>query len=126
MPKAEGVGVKTASFLAIAEGNRSKAIKLPSSKVNFHDMELTDTDYRVDELEVYISHPFIDFPISLQNWLENGPGPRRLVSPFRLQVRETKEELPLSIIPLQYRNDRWSRLLIKWGFLEYPWGEKQP
>lgn len=76
----------------------------------------------ISEIEVQISHPFSlgDF-IPLETWIEWGPGPRRFVAPVEARDKLTKERVPLSTVPLRFRNTWLSRLLIKWGYIENPW-----
>ena len=81
------------------------------------------TDF--ENIEVFISHPFVDFSISLKGWMERGPGPRRFVHPFEPFDKVTKEKLPHWVIPLEYRNNRLSRWLIARGRLVNPWPDKE-
>jgi len=53
--------------------------------------------------------------------MRTGPGPRTHLSPSAARSRSTGEDLPLTVIPLTYRNDAMSRALIAAGKLESPW-----
>lgn len=57
------------------------------------------------EIDVIIGHNFGDVRISLEEWIKVGPGPRLFVRPIKAFRRDTDEEFPLSVIPVQYRND---------------------
>jgi hypothetical protein len=55
-------------------------------------------------------------------WLTGGgPGPRPLLRPIAVRSRSTGKQLPLTVIPVQYRNDEESRRLIADGTIESPW-----
>ena len=73
------------------------------------------------DLVLTIQHPFGDLDVSLAEWIAKGPGPRPLVRPVAVRSRSTGESLPLTAIPLRYRNDEESRRLIAEGVLESPW-----
>lgn len=67
--------------------------------------------------------------VPVAEWVENGPpGPRRLVSPESGVHLESGVEVPVArLLPLRFRNDRWSRRLIRWGLLEPPaWHTPHP
>jgi hypothetical protein len=74
-----------------------------------------------DDVLVVIGHPFGDVEVPLAVWIAKGPGPRPFVRPVRAQSRSTGQPLPLSVIPLRYRNDPQSRRAIEDGLLENPW-----
>jgi hypothetical protein len=76
-----------------------------------------------DDIIVTISHPFGDVQVTLAEWIRRGPGPRPLVRPVAARSALTGEGLPLTVIPLQYRNDDESRALIERGELEDPWAK---
>ena len=73
------------------------------------------------DLLLTVHHPFGDLEVSLAEWIAKGPGPRRLVRPVAVRSRATGAALPLTVIPLRYRNDEESRRLIAEGVLESPW-----
>ena len=73
------------------------------------------------EISVIVADPQGDIETSLETWMRNGPGPRRFVTVVRVICKDTGEELPLSTIPLRYRNSPLSRRLIEAGILENPW-----
>ena len=75
----------------------------------------------LDDVLVVIAHPFGDVEVPLADWIATGPGPRRLVRPVRACSRSTGRPLPLSVIPLRYRNDEESRRAIAHGLLDDPW-----
>ncbi|GIE80682.1 hypothetical protein Aph02nite_66320 [Actinoplanes philippinensis] len=75
----------------------------------------------VEDVLVVIAHPSGDVEVPLTDWIATGPGPRRLVRPVRARARSTGRRLPLSVIPLRYRNDGESRRAIAEGRLEEPW-----
>ena len=77
----------------------------------------------LDDVLVVIAHPFGDVEVPLVDWIATGPGPRRLVRPVRAHSRSTGRALPLSVIPLRYRNDGESRRAIADGRLDDPWPE---
>lgn len=72
------------------------------------------------EILVTIGHPFGDLEIPLEEWIMRGPGPRPLVRPVSARSATTGEPLPLTVIPLRYRNDAESRSLIAAGVLVPP------
>lgn len=74
-----------------------------------------------EDIIVVVGHPFGQVEISLAEWMGTGPGHRPLVRPIAARRRSTGEQLPLSIIPVRYRNDDESRRLIARGELEPPW-----
>lgn len=77
-----------------------------------------------DDVILVIGHPFGDVEVSMAEWIEIGPGPRTFVRPIAARSRSSGDQLPLSIIPLQYRNDEESRALIARGLLSDPWSTK--
>ena len=75
------------------------------------------------ELEVRLSHPWLSDFVPLELWMELGPGLRDRVGPLEVRHSRTRESLPISVIPLRFRNSMLSRLLIRWGLLEDPWNQ---
>ncbi|HEV3000857.1 MAG TPA: hypothetical protein VGW75_08990 [Solirubrobacteraceae bacterium] len=68
-----------------------------------------------------IEHPHGPVEVPLADWIERGPGPRDLLRPTAAHDRQTGERLPLSVIPLPFRNSRVSRALVRLGVLQTPW-----
>lgn len=79
-----------------------------------------------DDVLVTIGHPMGDIEVSLAVWIATGPGPRPFVRPIRARSRSTGQPLPLSVIPLRYRNDEQSRQAINNGRLANPWPDSNP
>ena len=75
-----------------------------------------------DDILVTILHPHGEIETTLANWIERGPGGRPLLAPERVRRASTGEPLSLRTIPLRYRNNGWSRLLIRLRVLKDPWG----
>jgi hypothetical protein len=73
-----------------------------------------------DDVLVVIDHPFGQVEWSLARWIATGPGPRN-ARPVSARSRSTGQPLPLTVIPLAYRNTRESRALIAAGRIESPW-----
>ena len=78
-----------------------------------------------DDILLTIAHPAWDMNMSLATWILTGPGPRDRVRPIAARRKSTGEELPLTVIPLQYRNDDESRKLIASGDLLDPWKKRE-
>lgn len=78
-------------------------------------------DIDPEEVIVVIEHPFGRVEATLAEWMARGPGPRGLVRPVAARDRPTGRDLPLTVVPLAYRNDEESRRLIAEGRLESPW-----
>ncbi|GAA1572573.1 hypothetical protein GCM10009827_113190 [Dactylosporangium maewongense] len=57
----------------------------------------------------------------LEEWATHGPGPRHGTRPRVAYDRRTGDELPLTVVPLRYRNDLESRSLIAAGRMPPPW-----
>jgi hypothetical protein len=74
-----------------------------------------------DDILVVVGHPFGDVEVALTVWIATGPGPRPFVRPLRARSRSTGQPLPLTVIPLRYRNDEQARQAIQDGLLENPW-----
>ena len=84
--------------------------------------QLTEADLgNASDISVFICHPWGDFWVSLERWIHCGPGLRYGSHPSDAKRTSTGEPLPLSVIPLQYRNDEESRRLIRLGLIENPW-----
>jgi hypothetical protein len=73
------------------------------------------------DIVVVIGHPFGDVEMSLTAWIARGPGRRPLVRPVAARSLLTGDALPLSVIPLRYRNDEQSRRAIAAGLVQDPW-----
>ena len=78
-----------------------------------------------EDIMVTIAHPFGDLEVPLATWILTGPGPRVRVRPVSARRKSTGEALPLSVIPLEYRNDDESRKLIASGELADPWKKRE-
>jgi hypothetical protein len=76
------------------------------------------------EVIVVLEHPYGTIETTLEQWKEQGPGDRPFVRPIAAKERESQKPLPLSVIPLQYRNNGLSRMLIRSGLLTDPWRRK--
>lgn len=76
-----------------------------------------------DDTLVVIGHPFGDVEVPLAVWIATGPGPRPGVRPLQARSRSTGQPLPLSAIPVRYRNNWQSRLAIRLGLLDDPWAQ---
>ncbi len=74
-----------------------------------------------DDVLVVIGHPFGDVEMPLTTWIAPGPGPRHGIRPRSARSRSTGEPLPLTAIPLAYRNNREARALIAAGRITPPW-----
>lgn len=75
-----------------------------------------------DDIEVKIEHTWGTFWISLQDWVATGPGLRPLIHPSAARSRSAGTDLPLTVVPLGYRNDAGSLLAILRGRVKEPWG----
>nr|BFE57008.1 hypothetical protein GCM10020063_015340 [Dactylosporangium thailandense] len=75
----------------------------------------------LDDVLVLISTKWGDCEVALTAWMADGPGPRDATRPESARSRSTGEALPLTVIPLAYRNDRESRALIAAGRIAPPW-----
>jgi len=73
------------------------------------------------DITVTVHYTYGTGEIPLEVWMEQGPGLRYLRRPSAAKKVSTGECLPLSIIPLRYRNNRISRFLISIGVLTNPW-----
>jgi hypothetical protein len=79
-----------------------------------------ETAWPPSDVLVTVQHPFGEVECTLTQWIERGPGRRPLVRPVAARSAATGEALPLTVIPLRYRNDEQSRALIAAGELEPP------
>lgn len=70
---------------------------------------------------VRVSHPYGEHEMTLREWMATGPGKRPWVSPYAARDASTGMDLPLSVIPIKFRNNLLSRVLIKLGFFDDPW-----
>jgi len=75
----------------------------------------------IEGIMVTIYHPYGDLTVPLEEWITTGPGPRTGLRPCNPYYQVTGEPLPPDVIPLVYRNTRWSRLLIALRLLPRPW-----
>ncbi|MFD0853598.1 hypothetical protein ACFQ07_15280, partial [Actinomadura adrarensis] len=74
-----------------------------------------------EDVLVLIQHPWGDLWPTLAAWMKYGPGPRHGLRPVAARSRLTGEELPLTVVPLPYRNDAESRAAIERGEVPDPW-----
>lgn len=74
-----------------------------------------------EDVLVIINHPHGKIEITLQEWMLRGPGERNLLQPVGVKSRTTGETMPINTIPFAYRNNTFSRFLIKIGVLSSPW-----
>jgi hypothetical protein len=79
------------------------------------------TSDEFDDILVTVAHPWADIEVTLSTWIERGPGPRPFVT-ITSARRRNGDPVPLSSIPLQYRNTAESRRLQRAGLLPSPWG----
>jgi len=75
------------------------------------------------QLIIIIDHPFGQIEVPLKEWIEEGPGPRIYLTPIKVKNKATNEILPINAIPLRYRNNGLSRLLIKMNIIDNPWSK---
>jgi hypothetical protein len=75
----------------------------------------------LDDVLVTLDHPAGTVEVPLAQWIRQGPGPRRFVRPIAARSQSTGEILPLTVIPLAYRNDDESRARIAAGEIAAPW-----
>jgi len=94
---------------------RARSLCLPKGQI----LVLTPADY--DDILVTVSHPWADIEITLQAWIEHGPGPRPFVT-ITSARRHNGDPVLLDAIPAQYRNNPESRRLQRLGLLPSPWG----
>jgi hypothetical protein len=69
---------------------------------------------------VEVEHPHGRLRLPLEEWIRFGQGssmPIRLVAAYEMK---SGEEVSLSVVPLRYRNSRWSRLLVLLGMIPAP------
>lgn len=87
---------------------------------------MSDADVPLDDILVVVAHPHGDIEVPLRTWITVGPGPRELVTIGRARHRVTGATLPLTVVPLEYRNDEESRRLIREGKIVDPWPRSKP
>ncbi|HEY1692703.1 MAG TPA: hypothetical protein VGG39_11110 [Polyangiaceae bacterium] len=83
-------------------------------------------DLSIDDIVVIIAHPHGDIEVSLREWIARGPGPRPLLAPRAALHRVTRAPLPLTVVPLEYRNNSEARRLIRDGKIPNPWPQETP
>ena len=79
----------------------------------------------IEDVDVEIDHPHGIVRMPLTEWMKRGPGLRPLLMPARAYVAGNGPELPLRVVPLRYRNNFLSRLLIRLRLLSDPWREEK-
>lgn len=72
------------------------------------------------EIVVIIEHPFGSVDVPLQTWMSSGPGLRSKVAVHRAKHIDGSP-LPIEVVPLRYRNNLLSRMLIRLHILQDPW-----
>ncbi|MGI5175784.1 hypothetical protein ACQEVZ_05565 [Dactylosporangium sp. CA-152071] len=82
---------------------------------------MTGGTWDLDDVLVVLGTSWGDYEVTLAEWMAGGPGPRHGSRPESARSRSTGETLPLTVIPLAYRNDRESRALITAGRIASPW-----
>jgi hypothetical protein len=82
---------------------------------------VSDGEWDLDDVLVTVSVSVAVAELPLAAWMANGPGRRDRTQPESPRSRSTGEALPLTVIPLAYRNDRESRALIAAGRIASPW-----
>jgi hypothetical protein len=78
-------------------------------------------DMKGDEIVVTVDHPHGRVEMPLSEWMKTGPGERLYVRPVAARNCRTGHEVPISAIPLPFRNTALSRSLISLGLLSNPW-----
>ncbi len=63
------------------------------------------------EIVVVLDHPHGKVEIPLEEWIAKGPGERKLLTPIAAKNRRTGKQVPLSVVPLRYRNNKLSSSL---------------
>jgi hypothetical protein len=74
-----------------------------------------------DDVVVTLLHPHGSIDVTLVEWIATGPGARDRVRPVAARDRKSGRQLPLTVIPLRYRNTALSRVLIRLRLLADPW-----
>ena len=82
---------------------------------------LSEVTWDTEDVLLTIPHPFGTLELSLTAWMRHGPGPREFLSPESARSRSTGQSLPLTVVPLAYRNTKVSRALIAAGKIRSPW-----
>jgi hypothetical protein len=82
---------------------------------------VTGSEWDLDDVLVRIEVGYAVGEQPLTAWMATGPGRRSFTAPESARSRSTGEALPLTVIPLEYRNDRRSRALIAAGNIASPW-----
>jgi hypothetical protein len=75
----------------------------------------------IKEADVIVNHPYHLLEIPLETWIAEGPGDRDLLRPIAVIHNQTRQELPIHLIPFACRNTRLSRSLIKLGIVKAVW-----
>lgn len=83
---------------------------------------MTEEEWDLGDVVLTLDHPFGQVETTLIEWMRVGPGPRDRVRPIAAKSRETGQQLPMTVVPIAYRNDEATRYLIATGELEWPWG----
>jgi len=80
------------------------------------------TSKQCDEIYVIYTHPWQRAKVSLEVWIECGPGRRKLMSVVAAYCKDGTE-LPISVVPWKYRNTLLQRWLIHLNLLSDPWAD---
>ncbi|HWS37320.1 MAG TPA: hypothetical protein VN408_31905 [Actinoplanes sp.] len=75
----------------------------------------------MDDVVVLVSGNWGDYEQPLTVWVATGPGARPGRRPISARSLSTGEPVPLTVIPLEFRNDDESRALIAAGRIPPPW-----
>ncbi|SRR6266496_1582071 len=100
------------------------SVRYGLAQIYADDVGREEAEVRPEDVEVLIQHNFGDLWPTLAAWMKHGPGPRVGLRPVAARSRLTGEELPLSVVPLRYRNDAESRAAIERGEFTDPWPDQ--
>ena len=87
--------------------------KNQSSNVDINQIGLRITSYYSGQVH----------KISLTEWMKIGPGIRWGIGPHKAVNSYTGQDIPFSLVPVAYRNNYISHILISLGILDYPWAD---
>jgi hypothetical protein len=75
-----------------------------------------------NEITLEITHKWGKGTASLDQWIALGPGEdERSAFPSAAKCADNGQDLPLSVIPMRYRNTPLSNLLIRLKLIPDPW-----
>lgn len=81
-----------------------------------NDIKISDCEQPI----VIVYHPWGTLEVSLEDWVQFGPGKRQRLRPSVIKCADGTE-LSINRLPLKYRNTWFSRLLIRIKLLSAPW-----